>query len=92
MATETGEQLQLIDVGPKNSKKLNALAKGYKAIIAERLALQAKEADKKAKIMQLLHDEHLSRLEDGSMKCRCEGFEFSLTPKDEVLKVTESDE
>ncbi len=85
---EEGTQLDLIDVGPEHSEELNELTTAWKSIVTKRLALQAKEAVAKDKALALFKAENLSRLEDGSIKCRCEGWKLELKPSEEKFTAT----
>lgn len=85
---EMGTQLELMDVGPKHSEELNEATTLWKGIVTKRLALQAKEATAKDKALVLFKAENLSRLEDGSIKCRCEGWKLELKPSEEKFTAT----
>lgn len=87
-AVKMGEQMDLIDVGPEHSKKIRALASRYKTAIKDRLAIQAVEAQLKEKLRAMVVAENLTRLEDGSIKCRCEDWIIELKPTEEKLTVT----
>jgi hypothetical protein len=86
----TGEQMDLIDVGPEHSKEIDSATERWQATIKKRLALQAVEAQQKAKVIALLKAENLTRLEDGSLKCRCEEWTIELKPTEEKLSATKA--
>lgn len=85
---EVGEQLDLINVGPEHSAELNEATTFWKGLVTKRLALQAKEATAKDKALALFKAEKLSRMEDGSIKCRCEGWKLELKPSEEKFTAT----
>ena len=86
--TTSGKQLDLMDVGPKHSDEIESATETWKGIIKKRLALQAKEAEVKAELLSLLQAEKLTRLADGSIKCRCQGWILELKPVEEKLTAT----
>lgn len=84
-----GEQLELIEVGPENIKKILPIAKAYKKVVSERVALNAKEKVLKEKLRDFAHTSGLKRLPDGSIRFSCgEGVKVELFPQDEKVKVT----
>ena len=85
---QEGEQLDLIDVGPEHSAALNEATTVWKKIVAKRLLLQKKEATAKDKALTLFKAEKLSRMDDGSVKCRCEGWMLELKPTEEKFTAT----
>lgn len=89
---EEGYQMELMNVGPEHSEELNEATTVWKSIVAKRLALQAKEATAKDKALALFKAENLSRLEDGSIKCRCEGWKLELKPVEEKFTATRLNE
>lgn len=89
---KTAEQGTLIDVEPEHSKEIIAAAKAYQKIKKQRCELTAKETEAREKLIGLIKSENLQRLEDGSIKFRLDGYEISLVPQDEKLKVKEDDE
>jgi hypothetical protein len=84
-----GEQLELIDVAPENSKKIIAVAKRYKTALAERMAALVEEKAEKQKLLALVKEADLQPLEDGSIRFRVDGMTISITPRDELIKVKE---
>ena len=83
-----GEQGLLLDVTPENRKKINRIAKKYKAIQHERLALTAEEVKLKTELKELIHNSGLVKLEDGSIKFSVDDWEIQLLPTEEKLTVT----
>lgn len=90
--TTSGEQMALIDVAPENAKPIIAQARRYKLVQAERLQALAKETASKEKLLALIKEAKLQRLQDGSIRFKCDGFEISVTPRDELVKVKEPQE
>jgi hypothetical protein len=86
---EKGEQMDLIDVGPKNSKEIIKHARLYKSALAKRVDAFAEEVAQKQKLLELINAEHLQRLEDGKIKFRLDGFTITVTPRDELVKIKE---
>lgn len=86
---EAGEQLQLIDVTAKNAKPLVAAAKLYKKYQKERMAAGVKEKDQKDLILDLVKKSDLQRLKDGKIKFEVDGMKFVITPRDELVQITE---
>lgn len=85
---QEGHQLELIDVGPEHSEEIENATDQWKALIKKRLSLQAKEAEVKAELMGLIRAENLTRLKDGSIKCRCQGWMIEIKPVEEKLTAT----
>lgn len=83
------EQLQLLDVGPANLKKIAPLARQYNQIMHERCELLTQEVELKKKILELVHKEKLSRLPDGAIRFECEGTMIEVVPTDEVIRIKE---
>ncbi len=89
---EAGEQLQLIEVGPKDGKEILAAAKIYKKHQKARLAAAAKEADQKTLILELVDKADLQRLAGGVIKFEIEGIPIKITPRDQLVQVGEAKE
>ena len=90
--TEVGEQMPLINIGPKHSPQIKRAVARWKGIVTERIALQAKEAEAKEKAFTFFKAENLKRLDDGSIKCRCEGWLLKLEATDEKFTATKISE
>lgn len=86
---ESSEQLDLIDVQPENAKAIIAEARVYKKFQAARLNALAKETEHKAKVLNLVKEAKLQPLNGGVIKFKYDGFEISITPRDELVKVKE---
>lgn len=89
---EAGEQMKLIDVGPENSKEIIKQARIYKAAVAKRIKATNEEVPAKQKLLKLIIDAHLNRLEDGTIKFKLDGYTITVTPRDELIKVKEDKE
>jgi hypothetical protein len=87
-----GEQMDLIDVAPENMKKIKPLAKKYRAAVKRRMAVLDEEKELKDKLLDMVKAAHLSRLEDGTIKFRCDGMLITVTPRDELIRVKGEEE
>ncbi len=87
--TQDQEQLDLIDVHPKNSKEIIRVAKLYKK--AQRTRINALEEEKQLKqqVLELIKKENLQPTADGQIKFTIDEFTISITPRDELVKVKE---
>ena len=86
---EKSEQLDLLDVKPKNLAEIIEAAKVYKKYQKARLRSLDKEIEAKQAVLELIKAAKLQRLEDGSIKFKAEGFVFSVTPRDELIRIAE---
>ena len=86
---EKGEQLELIDVAPKNAKPIIAIAREYKAVVTKRVKLTAIEVQLKEEIKDMVHKAKLKPLDDGSTRFTFDGVTVQVTPCDAKVKVTE---
>lgn len=84
-----GEQLDLIDVSPKEAKEIIPLAKKYKAAVKNRLMYLKEETDTKEKLLEMIKQANLQRLDDGSIKFHCKGLLITVVPRDEKITVKE---
>ena len=82
-----GEQMDLIDVAPANVKKIKPVAKKYEAAKRARMAAGEEEAELKERLLELVHEAKLSRLEDGTIRFKVDGMLITVTPRDELIKV-----
>jgi hypothetical protein len=87
-----GEQLDLIEVGPENSKKIKAVAHRYKAAQATRLNALEKEIAEKTELLELIKKENLQTLEGGKIQLKVDGMIITVTPRDELIRVKEEGE
>jgi hypothetical protein len=88
---ESNEQGTLMEIGPKHSKEITAVAKKYKAAQAERLEALGREKDLKEQLLAMVKDENLQPV-DGKIKFRVNGLEITVTPRDELIQVKEETE
>ncbi len=84
------EQMDLIDVRPKNEKAILAKAKEYKQFSAKRQEILAEEVAAKKELLKLIHDSGVKPLEDGKIRFTCDGFTITVTPRDELVRVKEA--
>jgi len=87
--TTGGEQLVLIDVGPENLRRITPIARRYRAAMKRRVQALAEEVEAKVKILELVKEAKLSRLQDGSIKFKCDGMTITVMPRDEKITVKE---
>ena len=87
-----GEQMDLIDVGPEHSKELRKQALVYKAASTQRQVWTKTEADEKVKFLEMVRKEKLKRLPDGTIKFKIGTTTMKITPRDELVQVTEDKE
>lgn len=86
-----GEQIELLDVGPENLKQIKPVARRYRSAVAARIAALEEETKLKAQILSMVHDAHLSRLDDGTIRFKCDGMTITITPRDELVRVKEEE-
>jgi hypothetical protein len=88
-----GKQLQLIDVEPKNVKKILEIAEEYEEAKRARLKWLDKEKELKQKVLDEVKKADLQTLEGGVIRFKADGKLITITPRDELIKVKEiSDE
>jgi len=90
--TDSGEQLDLIDVAPENQKEIIACAKRYKKALSIRIDALAQEKKEKSKLLELIENAGLQHLPDGKIRFRVDGYKITVTPRDELVQVKECDE
>ena len=81
----TGEQLPLIDVGPKNLKKIAPHVVKYKAAMKARQASLKIEVEEKQEILALVLQAELKPLPNGHITFTCEGIDIDIEPRDFVI-------
>jgi len=84
-----GEQLDLIDVAPENAKPIIEAARLYKKAQSVRRKALQEEVDLKEKVLGLVKAAELQPLKDGVIKFNSGGFTFCVTPRDELITITE---
>ena len=82
-----GEQLQLIDVGPKNLKEILASVQIYKKHQKVRLGALKDETAAKARVHELVKAAKLVPLKDGIIRFECDGNIITIEPRDEVIRI-----
>jgi len=83
----SGEQLDLINVAPENTKEIVACAKRYKNAHTERIDALQKETDEKERLLNLIKQAHIQTLEGGKIRFRVDGYLITVTPRDELVQV-----
>jgi len=86
---EEGEQLDLIDVHPENAKEILAAARLYQKHQSDRIKAGVKEAEQKQLILELVKKENLQTLVGGKVRFELDGVLISITPRDELVQITE---
>lgn len=80
-----GEQMDLIDVGPTNIKKIAPHVRAYKAAMKQRMESLAIEIKEKGLILALVLEAKLTPLPNGHIKFVCEGIDIDIEPRDFVI-------
>ena len=81
-----GKQLDLIDVGPENSKEIVRVAERYKEAQAERLEALKRAVDEKQNLLDLIEKADLQPV-GCKIKCRCDGYIITVTPRDQLISI-----
>ena len=89
---QSGEQLELIDVTPKNAKPIIEVGRLYNIAKKARIASLAEEVKYKTKIRQMVKDAGIQRLEDGTIKFTHNRVTILVEPQDEKVTVKENTE
>lgn len=82
-----GTQLDLIDVGPENLKKILPLAREYKELVKGRMAILDQEVAAKKRLLELVKEAKLKPGEDGKIRFRADGMTITVTPTDFKIKI-----
>ena len=90
--SSSGEQMDLLDVGPENLKEIVPHARRYKKAVNDRIAALAIEVEEKDAIRRLVREAKLKRLEDGTIKFQCDSLIIVITPRDEKVTVRDIEE
>ena len=81
------EQGELIDVHPETVKEIIEAAKDYKKILRQKKNAMADERILKDKLLSMIKDAGYKPLDDGSIRFSADGFNITLVPRDEAIKV-----
>ncbi len=87
---DAGEQLDLIDVKPKNAKEIMAAAEVYDKHKKARLKSLQNEVAHKAIVLALVKEAELQPMADGIIRFELNGTVFSVEPRDEVIRITKA--
>lgn len=90
-AVKMGEQMDLIDVGPENLKKMKPVARRYKVAQKRRLEALAEAVKEKKKMLELIQDAGLNPNEDGVILFTVDGMTVKASPQDWKISVKESE-
>lgn len=88
----SGEQLDLIDVEPKNKKEILRVARKYKTSQCARMEAAAVEADMKEKLLAVVRAAKIVPDADGSYRFRVDSCTITVKPRDELVQVKFVDE
>lgn len=83
------DQMDLIDVTPKNKKAILKVAGEYKAAQRERIRFLDEEKDRKATLLDLIKAAKLQPNEDGVIEFQLDGIKIKVTPRNELVQVRE---
>ena len=89
---ETGEQMDLIDVAPKNAKEIVAVARRYQKYQAARVGALAQEIEQKTLLLELVKKADLQELRGGKIKFEVDGIRITITPRDELVQVSDTNQ
>ena len=84
-----GEQMALMDDGPKDAAAIIEKTKEYKKAQSVRIKALKEETDLKEEILALVKASELQPLKDGVIKFSSGGYTFRVTPRDELITITE---
>ena len=84
-----GEQMPLIDVGPKNLKKIVKVVRDYKFHQKQRQHHLKEEVRLKQEVKELVEKADLHRLKGGNIKFEAEGTIVNIVPQDDLITIKE---
>jgi hypothetical protein len=87
-----GEQLDLIDIAPKEAKPIVGAARVYKKLQKIRLAALDKEVEQKQKVLKLVHKANLQPDDEGKIKFKYEGIVITVKPTKESITIKDESE
>lgn len=87
-----GEQMDLMDVGPENQEEIVRWAQAHKHAMRERMKWGKQESEAKQKVLDLIKQANLTKLEDGKIKVRCGHYTVTVIPRDAKVTIRDDDE
>jgi len=87
-----GQQMDLIDTAPENSKEIVKAARAYQKAKMDRIAALDIEIDRKTKLLAMIHESGLKPVDGGVIKLTCDGYTITVTPRDELIKVKSAED
>ena len=88
----TEEQMDLIEIHPENEKEIIKHARLYKEAQHRRIKAGKEESEQKQKLLELVEEANLQRLEGGKIQFKVDGFEIRVTPHDELIQIIEKED
>ena len=82
-----GGQMDLIDVGPENQDEILDHAQKHEDAMRQRLKFGKIEVEEKQKVLGLIHQAKLTKLEGGKIRVTCGDFVVTVTPRDELVQI-----
>jgi len=86
------DQMNLIDVSPEHSSDIVACIKRYKHAQTVKSRATDEEKEEVKALLDLIEAENLERLPDGSIKFAVDGYEITVIPREDSVKVKGSGE
>ena len=83
------EQMDLIEVQPKNKKAIIKMAGEYKEVQRQRIRFFEEEKTRKDKLLELIKEADLQSDADGVIAFSIDGIKIKVTPRDVLLQVKE---
>jgi hypothetical protein len=91
-AGDEGEQMELIELTPKNHKEIIKIARAYKRCQAARTEALAEEVKYKERLLAEVKEAEIAANPDGGYKFKCDGAIITVTPRDELVRVKFADD
>ena len=88
MAKKKDKQLDLIDVGPKNLKKIKPHVQAYRAAVEEYSQLGQQVNQEKQAILDLVSKAELKPLANGNIEFTCDNVLIKIVPTELKIKIT----
>jgi len=86
--TESGEQMALIDVEPKNKGALLRVARRYKRAQDARIEARRLEKKEEGKLLEAVNEAKIIPDRDGAYTFRVGNVVITVTPRDELVHVS----